>query len=349
MSPPTNTTLASRSNRAHVMLTYEHEESRSNAAVDCINEGLRNGALCVYASVDAFDRWTRNHISRIQTRISDYKMNIDAGNLIVVNFKPYYESALGNDIQPFIELKSKLENALKQRGSEGKPDKMIIFADAACELSRKKEFEQCELLENWWNEAHKDWLSRGLDITVICPHPSITLKKENARKNLAAIQSFHSITIDIDSDYPQFVSDTISLENDPNSRTIRILVAESDADLQTLYTDFFKSIGIDSEVTGNGFDCINNILRGRNDFDMVLLDADIEGLSWVEVARKIAQIKPSQRILITTTGVRKHVESELAAIHDGKEVANILQKPFEMSALLSTIRPAVTDKLTTAN
>jgi CheY-like chemotaxis protein len=82
---------------------------------------------------------------------------------------------------------------------------------------------------------------------------------------------------------------------------------------------------------------------------MIVLDTDIKGLSWLQAARKINQIKPRQRILITTAGVAKQVENELAATQCGVEVDNILQKPFKLSELLSTIRPTVTDKLATAN
>ena len=54
MHPSSSSSLAQRSHRNHVMLLYKTEKSKANAAVECINEGLET-ALCVYASVDAFN------------------------------------------------------------------------------------------------------------------------------------------------------------------------------------------------------------------------------------------------------------------------------------------------------
>ncbi|HJR49393.1 MAG TPA: hypothetical protein VJ799_14630 [Nitrososphaeraceae archaeon] len=48
---------------------------------------------------------------------------------------------------------------------------------------------------------------------------------DSASENLAAIQSFHSVTIDIETDYPQFVSDSVSFGNYSTSRMIKVLVA----------------------------------------------------------------------------------------------------------------------------
>lgn len=105
---------------------------------------------------------------------------------------------------------------------------------------------------------------------------------DSASENLAAIQSFHSVTIDIETDYPQFVSDSVSFGNYSTSRMIKVLVAQSDTDLRTLYGDFLKSIDVQCEVTSNGFDCVDRLEQTKNGFDMVLLDANIDGLSCVK-------------------------------------------------------------------
>ncbi len=34
------------------MLLYESNENRNNILIDYINEGLKNGCFCIYASVD---------------------------------------------------------------------------------------------------------------------------------------------------------------------------------------------------------------------------------------------------------------------------------------------------------
>ena len=101
------------------------------------------------------------------------------GNLKFINFKPYYESALKGDITLFEKLKSKLEYTLYKRVSEGKKDKILIFADAACNLSETRNFNECIDLERWWQDAHSNWTRNNKIIIVVCPHPSYVFEEES--------------------------------------------------------------------------------------------------------------------------------------------------------------------------
>jgi hypothetical protein len=44
------------------------------ATIDYINQGLKENQLCVYASVNAYDR---SNLSTVSSKIKDYKENID--------------------------------------------------------------------------------------------------------------------------------------------------------------------------------------------------------------------------------------------------------------------------------
>jgi hypothetical protein len=44
----------------------------------------------------------------LSSKIDNYKENIENGELQIVNFKPYYESALHGDLSPFKKLKTEL-------------------------------------------------------------------------------------------------------------------------------------------------------------------------------------------------------------------------------------------------
>jgi hypothetical protein len=55
-------------------------------------------------------------------------------------------------------LKLELEYTLYRRISEGKKDKILIFADAACTLSETKHFKECIDLEKWWQDVNLDWI-----------------------------------------------------------------------------------------------------------------------------------------------------------------------------------------------
>ena len=102
------------------MLLYEYKNKRNNTIIDFINEGLKNGCLCLYASVDIDDSKSISLIDSLSSRITNYEENIHYENLKFINFKHYYESALKGDLTLFKELKSELEYTLAKRISEGK-------------------------------------------------------------------------------------------------------------------------------------------------------------------------------------------------------------------------------------
>jgi hypothetical protein len=89
----------------HIMLLYSSNDERNNAAVNYINNGLKSGHQCIYASINANDSESSSSISNLSSKIDNYKENIVSGELQIVNFKPYYESALHGDLSPFNKLK----------------------------------------------------------------------------------------------------------------------------------------------------------------------------------------------------------------------------------------------------
>ena len=180
----------------HIMLLYEDRNKCNNFIIDIINEGLKNGCLCIYASLDIDNSKSISLIDSLSSRIINYKANIQNENLKFINSKPYYESALKGDFIVFEKWKSELEYILYKRLSEGKKDKILIFADAACCLSENRHFSECIDLEKWWQTSHSDWIKNNKNITVVCPHPNHAFKdSEHYIKN--KISALHDITIDI--------------------------------------------------------------------------------------------------------------------------------------------------------
>ena len=127
--------LTSLPSNDHIMLLYSSDAERNNAAASYINNGLKSGHQCIYASLNVYDSKSSSNISNLSSKIDNYKGNIESGELQIVNFKPYYESALHGDLSPFKKLKVELEKTQLQRISEGKKDAILAFADAACYLS----------------------------------------------------------------------------------------------------------------------------------------------------------------------------------------------------------------------
>lgn len=80
----------SLSRNQHVILLYESDSRRNIATASCINQGLKESQLCIYASVNAYDT---SHLSKISSLVDSYQENVDNGNLIIVDLKPFYDSA----------------------------------------------------------------------------------------------------------------------------------------------------------------------------------------------------------------------------------------------------------------
>ena len=107
------------------MLLCNNQEEYNIAAIDCINEGLESGQLCIYASVFNSDK---SHLSKISSKITNYLENIEKGNLLIIDFLPFYESAKASNLRPFKQLKKQIEDLLHKRISDGKGSKVLIFA-----------------------------------------------------------------------------------------------------------------------------------------------------------------------------------------------------------------------------
>jgi hypothetical protein len=97
---PSASHLTNIPSNEHIMLIYSSDDERNNAAINYINNGLKSGYQCIYASVGAYDSKSSSSISNLSSKIDNYKENIKNGELRIVNFKPYYESALRRNLSP---------------------------------------------------------------------------------------------------------------------------------------------------------------------------------------------------------------------------------------------------------
>lgn len=310
----------------HVMLLYEDDDARLNVAAHFINKGLRNHQFCIYASVHAFEAESKLGASSLASRVMDYEKNIKEGNLMLLDFKPFYDAAAVSDLSPFALLKDKLESILKNRISNGMYDKIMVYADAACCLTERREFNESKGLEIWWQQTHDEWIKNGKKITVICPHPANILRQElDVKWNIA---DGHDVMVCLNS----HLEDSGRKKLDKNN--LRILIAESEPDIMVLYSDYLSKMGHDVSVVTDGSKCIS-VFRKR-DFDLVILDTHLTGeIKISDIAKEILRIEPHQRILITSTNPTNLVSNMLGNVPLGED--KILQKPFHLSSLVNVI------------
>jgi CheY-like chemotaxis protein len=306
---------------------YEDEEHRAQAAAYWINRGLEDGQICIYASVHALDQSHLLGIEKLSDRIKHCKENISNKNLRIINFIPYVESALNGSLIPFEELKDNLEETINNLIVKGKKDKITVFADAACNLCEIKSFDKSEVLEKWWQDVHNEWLRNNYHITVICPHPQLVLM--NKLDSKSRIMDSHDMLVDLNN------YDLHSLlDIHVNEHGMNILIVESDPDLMTLYTEFFTKRNINAVVTSESIECLSAIKE--KDYDIIILDMHLTGnLKATDLAKEIYQMRPAQRIVLTTTNPLYRTSTGIKSFKVTSE--DVLVKPFRLSNLIDVI------------
>jgi CheY-like chemotaxis protein len=307
------------------MLLCRDRHDCNFAAVESINEALKAGQLCIYASVLNGDS---AHISEISSGIPHFSQHIEDGNLLIVDFKPFAESALQSNLKPFVELKTRIESMIKVRVGSGKSDRVLIFAEAAGDLAGNRHFDKSLDLEAWWNDVHAEWISKKMNITIICPHPASVFSAESAlaaRNNIAHI---HTLTLELE-----------KLRKNPHSaQVIRVLIAEPEADICRIYQKYFDKLDtISISVAESGIEALKTALSTTVEgFDLIILDTHLKDAKAIEIARQIISAIPDQRIAFTTTSSLAQIKSDIRSIRLITE--EVLVKPFAFSSLLALIR-----------
>jgi peptidyl-tRNA hydrolase len=289
----------------HVMLLCQDEEQRAQAAAEWINHGLEEGQHCIYASVYAFNQLHQSSISRISTKIKNYQHHLDNNSLQIIDFEPYYQSALAGNLTLFKNLKKNLEKIFHENKARGDKLKITLFADAACCLCENKSFEDSEKLEKWWQDAHDEWVKNNYHITVICPHPQLILEtKQNARLKIANVHD----------------------------------IAESDPDLVVLYAEFLSRCHVNVTIVIDSNECLSAISALKsNNFDVIILDEHLSGnILTKDLANEILRVKPYQRIALTTTNPLYRTSTGTDFV--GLNQEDILLKPFMLSNLLEVVK-----------
>ena len=346
-----NSNLINVPSNEHVMFLYNNDDARNNAVVNYFNEGLKNGIHCIYASVGAYDSESSSNISNLIPNIDNHKENIERGELRIVDFKPYYESALNVDFSPFKNLKKELEETLKHRKDRGKKDAILVFADAACFLSLNKLFDECEIVEWWWNETTTEWRQNNQNITVICPHSRQILNNSLLLETKLRISFMHTITIDFNYNvnmnnkkhYNYDLQKISKYQEYQNKRkTQRLLIVEPEPDIQYIYSLFTRQHGFkesDVNIIENGNKCLEIIFSenvdNNNDYDIIIIDTHLRDISGFEVARKIHDKYPHKRIILTTTSTLNNISDIIDSI--GIEPKDVFLKPFNFAELIKAI------------
>ncbi len=132
---------------------------------------------------------------------------------------------------------------------------------------------------------------------------------------------------------------------------MRILVAEDEEDIKTIYYMSLVEGGHKVILTSNGEECLmvyrqklqehqehhhhhNENTSSLSYFDVVILDYKMPKKDGLQAAKEILDINPEQRIIFASAYVR---ETLVESVKELKRVVELMQKPFSMSALVDTV------------
>jgi hypothetical protein len=175
-------TLANPRDNNHILMLYEDDSDLYNAAASYINEGLKRGQLCVYASVRNRDD---RHVEKVASMIVDYDKNVAAGNLLVVDLAPVYISAVCGDLAPYKGLAGQLAELAKDRADKH----TRLVADCATFMFQNKHFDECTALESWGQE-------KPMFGSYVCPYLRSLFEKYPFDYHKFKIMANHNLAVD---------------------------------------------------------------------------------------------------------------------------------------------------------
>ena len=115
---------------------------------------------------------------------------------------------------------------------------------------------------------------------------------------------------------------------------MKILVAEDEPELLRFYKVLLEDQGHEVLTARDGEECLDAYRMGskmKGSFDLVILDHRMPRMNGMEVAKEIAAMNPSQKLLMITA------YSGMLDLAQKPANMKIMPKPFEVDELLSVI------------
>lgn len=129
--------------------------------------------------------------------------------------------------------------------------------------------------------------------------------------------------------------------DEPQEETGRlVLVVDADAVVRAWVAQVLETSGIGSMVAADGGAALRLVADGRLRPDVVVTEIELPGMSGVELAARLAAMRPGLRVVMMTADP---VRAEAARDHTSL-VATVLLKPLAVDDLVVAIRvdPAAT-------
>ena len=128
---------------------------------------------------------------------------------------------------------------------------------------------------------------------------------------------------------------------------MKILIAEDEEDIRTVYSTKLVERGHDVILTSDGEGCLSmyhDKLQEQQQrhckeissspFDVVILDYKMPKKDGLQTAKEILEINPEQRIIFASAYV---MDTLVESVKELKRVVELIQKPFSLSALVDAV------------
>ncbi|MFY3741432.1 MAG: DNA-binding response OmpR family regulator [Candidatus Nitrosomirales archaeon] len=123
---------------------------------------------------------------------------------------------------------------------------------------------------------------------------------------------------------------------------MKILIAEDEPDIAMPYRIVLEKRNHQVMITDNGEACLEAYYDAQRrtpkpdgtPFDAVVLDYRMPKKDGMEVAKEILAINPHQRIIFASAYVK---DTLVDSVKQLKQVVELMQKPFELDALVDTV------------
>lgn len=117
----------------------------------------------------------------------------------------------------------------------------------------------------------------------------------------------------------------------------RILIVDDDPGIRLVFEKAMKRAGYDCQVTESGLDALD--IMAHNDFDVVISDIDMPGMSGIELAEKILDFYTAD-VIIMTGKVRSYKYHDIINIG----ASDFVEKPFSMEELVLRINRVLRER-----
>ena len=123
-------------------------------------------------------------------------------------------------------------------------------------------------------------------------------------------------------------------------KQLRILIAESEPEILTLFKTYLDSLGIESVMVDDWDKAVETFIQSKNkgkNYDAVVLNTHLKGKKGLDAAKKIRENDHSQRIILLTTSMKEHLSKEKLK-STAIEEKDILVIPFKLSKFQQILR-----------